>query len=392
MTSYRGIIQIALVLLIILIANGIDPIKPTLVRACEVCTFQLSWGSSGSGKGEFYNPQGIAVDPSGNVYVADEGNNRVEKFTSTGGYITEWRGFHGHFNYPYGIAVSPTGNVYVTDSMNLRVQAFNSSGSVLTQWNSSRNDELVSPTGIAVDATGDVYVAEFYGMHAYGGGVKKFNATGNLISSFGGYESGEGELNYTADVAVDQLGNVYVTDQGSDRVVKFTGNGVYVTRWGSYGSANGEFDHPLGIAVDSSGNVYVADNGNHRIQKFTSDGSYITQWSSSIPGSGHDNSPQGLAVDSFGTVYLTVAIDDRVERFGNASITAVTSTSSATSLPLASSGSCLEYNCSTPTSATTNQTQSLIQFNLQEGVAFVVVAIASISVLAYWTRRDRKSS
>ena len=79
----------------------------------------------------------MAVDGSGNVYVVDNGNHRIQKFTSSGTYLTQWGSYgsgDGQFNYPYGVAVDASGNVYVADLYNHRIQVFTSSGTYLTQW------------------------------------------------------------------------------------------------------------------------------------------------------------------------------------------------------------------------------------------------------------------
>ena len=134
-------------------------------------TYLMKWGSYGTENKTFNYPCGIAVDSSGNVYVADTGNNRIQKFTSTGTYLTQWGtqgSGNGQFDYPGGIAVDSNRNVYVADSgnnivpVNNRIQKFTSSGTYLTQWGSfgGLNGQFNSPHGIAVDSLGNVYVAD----------------------------------------------------------------------------------------------------------------------------------------------------------------------------------------------------------------------------------------
>ncbi|MCK4734430.1 MAG: 6-bladed beta-propeller, partial [Methanophagales archaeon] len=127
--------------------------------------FITKWGIEGSGDGEFQCPYGIAVDSSGNVFVADEGNTRIQKFDSDGHFIIKWgsRGTgDGEFFWPHGIAVDSSGNVYVADANNNRIQKFDSDGTFITKWGSegTGDGEFFWPHGIAVDSSGNVYVAD----------------------------------------------------------------------------------------------------------------------------------------------------------------------------------------------------------------------------------------
>ena len=103
-------------------------------------TYITQWGSPGSGNGQFNQPAGMAFDSSGNIYVVDCGNDRVQKFSSTGAYLAQWGtsgSGNGQFSVPWGIAVDSAGDVYVVDEHNNRVQKFTSTGTYLTQWGTS---------------------------------------------------------------------------------------------------------------------------------------------------------------------------------------------------------------------------------------------------------------
>ena len=226
------------------------------------------WGGEGSGDGKFYNNLGVAVDSSGNVYVADEENHRIQKFTDNGGFVAKWGSFgsaDGQLAKPQDVAVDPSGNVYVAEKDNDRIQKFTSTGTPVTKWGSSGSGEgeFSGPAGVAVDASGNVYVADRQNHR-----IQKFTSTGTFVTEWGSSGSGNGEFSAPNGVAADASGNVYVADLGNSRIQKFTSTGTFLTTWGSSGTGDGQFSGPNDVDVDTSGHVYVADTNNHRIQKF----------------------------------------------------------------------------------------------------------------------------
>jgi tripartite motif-containing protein 71 len=297
-------------------------------------TYITQWGSQGSGDGQFLYPVGIAVDASGNVYVADSNNNRIEKFTSSGAFITKWgvRGAgNGQFYIPTGVAVGDSGNVYVADSYNMRIQKFTSSGTYLSQWGkvgnsgSSGDGEFSLATGVATDKNGNVYVADRYNYR-----IQVFTGSGAFIRKWGSYGDGNGQFNDPFGVAVDANGNVYVADQEyNHRIQVFTNSGTYLTQWGTPGTGNGQFNEansPTGVAVDGAGRVYVADFANNRIQVFSGAGAYLTQWGTLGTGSGEFQNPYSVAVDGGGNVYVTDGYNHRIQVFGELPTPAATAT------------------------------------------------------------------
>jgi len=118
---------------------------------------------SGTGNGQFKEPNGLAVDGGGHVFVADTSNNRIQKFDDGGTFLIAWGsggGGNGHFSDPTAVAVDTAGNVFVTDLLNERVQAFDGNGRFLTTWTAAGSEQLDSPHGVAVDGRGDVFVAD----------------------------------------------------------------------------------------------------------------------------------------------------------------------------------------------------------------------------------------
>ncbi len=254
------------------------------------------WGQYGdysstpaSGAGYFNYPYGVAVDTLGNVYVADTNNHRIQIFNPNGAPIAMWGQYGnyssaptigaGYFNYPSVVAVDASGNVYVADTNNDRIQKFNSSGVPVTMWGqygdysstpASGAGYFHFPQGVAVDASGNVYVADTNNDR-----IQKFNSNGvpvTMWGQFGNYQSnpasGAGYFYYPYELAVDASGNVYVADAGNYRIQKFNSSGTFVTMWGVFGATSGKFNVPNGVAVDASGYIYVADTNNYRIQVF----------------------------------------------------------------------------------------------------------------------------
>jgi|GEM_PF-1587256 len=277
--------------------------------------FVTAWGSQGTGNGQFEMPSGIAVDAAGNVYVADTGNHRIQKFDAEGDFITTWgsKGSgNGQFIFPYDVAVDSAGNVYVADTGNSRIQKFDAEGAFIATWGSlgPGNGQFNYPYDVAVDSPGNIYVADTHNNR-----VKKFDAGRAFITTWGLLGRGNGQFIFPNGVAVDSEGNVYVTDTGNSRIQKFDAGGAFITTWGSEGSGNGQFDYLRGIAVDSAGNVYVADSENSRIQKFDAAGAFITAWGSEGSGNGQFINPYDVAVDSAGNVYVADTGNSRIQKF-----------------------------------------------------------------------------
>jgi DNA-binding beta-propeller fold protein YncE len=183
-------------------------------------------GGLGKGRGEFDNPRGVATDAAGNLYVADLGNSRVQKFSSEGEFLAAF-GKHG-----------------------------------------SGEGELLEPNGITVDSAGNIYVADA-NKHQ----LMKFKADGSFEKRWSGPTPG---FYGPRDVAIGASGQIYVLDQGRNRVVRLDPESENTVEWGHNGAGEGEFSDPTGITV-AGDRVFVADVGNNRIQVFDLDGKFIRQ-------------------------------------------------------------------------------------------------------------------
>lgn len=222
----------------------------------------LAWGHEGAAAGELKDPCGIALGADGLVYVADTWNHRIQKFDGNGRFLLEWREQTSGFWGPRGIAVArDSGTVYVTDTGNKRVVSFDSGGKQLSTWGheGSKPGEFIEPVGLAVDNDGRVIVADT-GNHR----VQIFDAQGKFVKEYtvSGWEEFYTEP-YLAMLGTDLV----ATDSFNHRCARYA-DGVLSYSWGKSGSGRGDFNRPIGIATDAQGAVYVSDTMNNRIQKF----------------------------------------------------------------------------------------------------------------------------
>jgi sugar lactone lactonase YvrE len=301
--------------------------------------------ADGTGAAALFNyPTGITVDSSGNLYVTDTENDTIRKITAEG-VVTTLAGKAGDFGYadgmgtaarfdnPEGIAVDASGNLYVTDRLNNTIRKMTSAGVVSTLAGiattggsadgAGTNAYFNGPEKIAVDADGNLYVADTYNCE-----IRKITAEGVVTTLAGkagtlGHADGTGtaaSFDLPEGIAVDASGNLYVTDTDNDTIRKITPEGVVTTLAGkarTFGSADGtgaaaSFFYPQGIAVDASGNLYVADTDNTTIRKITPEGVVTTLAGTagtygSTDGTGAAasfNSPTGIAVDASGNLYV----------------------------------------------------------------------------------------
>jgi len=239
----------------------------------------------------------------------------VQKFSSDGIFVAKWGNWgaeSGKLDLPQGIALDSSGNVYVAGPENFRVQVFSPDGVFIAKWGSkgSGDGEFYGPQGLAIDETDNVYVADS-GNHR----IQKFSAEGRFMAKWGASGSGDGEFAGPWGIAVDDDGGVYVADTWNNRIQRFSRDGVFERKWGSSGSGNGEFNEPRGVAIDSTGNIYVADTENDRIQKFNPEGVFITKWDM-----GALSNPRGIVIDTIGDVYVAVTYGHHIGKYSAAGV------------------------------------------------------------------------
>jgi len=277
----------------------------------------------------FYSPKGMSLDAAGNLYLADWGNNTIRKVTLSGivttvaglaeqyakGYA-DGTGAIARFRDPQGVAVDSTGNVYVSDMGNHVIRKITPTGVVSTLAGSpdaSGNGDgtgnaarFLAPDGLAIDPSGMLYTTDS------GNGIRKITPAG-VVTTLATGVSGRG-------LAVDAAGTVYVVDLGQNAIRKVTPAGVVsLLAGGTYGipvtdgvGTGASFYFPRGATVDAAGTLYVADSANNTIRKVTPAGevttlagmSFYGGWDDGAGANARFNYPIGIAVDSSGNLFV----------------------------------------------------------------------------------------
>ena len=308
-------------------------------------------------------PIGIAVDGTGNVYIADNRDHRIRK-VDTSGTITTVAGtgaggFSGdggpatsaQLRRPRGVALDGAGNLYIADSENNRIRKVDTSGTITTvagggsdlgDGGPATSAQLRRPIGVAVDGTGNLYIADTDSYR-----IRKVDTSGTITTVAGtgaGGFSGDGgpatnaQLSFPMGVALDGAGNVYIADNFNYRIRKVDTSGAITTVAGTgAGGLSGdggdlgdggpatraELNQPTGVALDSAGNLYIADLANNRVWKVDTNGAITTVAGTGVEGFSGDgglatsaelNGPQGVALDSAGNLYVADTGNQRIRK------------------------------------------------------------------------------
>jgi uncharacterized protein (TIGR03437 family) len=314
-------------------------------------------------------PAGLALDSSGNLYVADSGNNCVRRIS--GGMMTTFAGNHAfgpafggdggqatsaYLSGPSGVAVDSAGNVYIADTFNDRVRMVASDGIIHTfagtglPGTAADNVPAISsplflPADVAVGPSGAVYIADF------GNSLVRMVANGALTTAAGsssgapiadGLTAVSVSLHGPTGLAADSAGNLYFAEGsigsgsglagGDFRIWKVTADGLFFTfagnGWNSFSGDGGpaslaQLNVPAGLARDSQGNIYIADSANHRVRRIAPDGAISTIAGTGIAGFSGDgspaigarlNTPLAVAVNSFGEIFIADSANSRIRK------------------------------------------------------------------------------
>ncbi|MFF8447653.1 RICIN domain-containing protein [Streptomyces leeuwenhoekii] len=301
-------------------------------------------------------PYGVAVDLDGTLYISESGGHRVWKVTTDGkistvaGTGSAGRGAENvsavsaQLREPRGIAVDSAGDLYIADAGNHRIRkitmadgkihtfAGTGTGTYGGDGLSATAAHLNYPFDVAVDGAGDVYIAD-YGNHR----IRKVTKADGKISTVAGTvgaglasdgtDATAAQLKNPTAVAVDSAGNLYIADQGNQRVRKVAkadgkirtvaGTGAATYSGDNVKATSAALKWPLGVVVDSTGDLYIADQHNHRVRRVTADGTISTVAGTGSPTYGGDgksatsaqlSTPQGIAVDCVDNLYIAEAV------------------------------------------------------------------------------------
>ncbi|MCW2766761.1 MAG: hypothetical protein JWO11_2720 [Nocardioides sp.] len=249
-----------------------DTFNHRIQRFSSTGTFQAKWGYRGRGTGDAMDyPRGIAVDRQDRtVWLNNTRSANIKHYTSSGGFLGDF-GDQGaadnQFYYSRGISVGTDGRLYVPDSGNRRLKVMSKTGALI--WSApcgtpalTGNYVLFGCTSVDRDAAGNVYAAAPTEDVVY-----KFSSTGTLLAKFGSHGTGAGQFDGAYGVAV-KGDRIYVSEMDNNRISVLTTSGSFVGSFGATGAAHGSFRRPTALAFDAQGRLYVTDTGNERVEVF----------------------------------------------------------------------------------------------------------------------------
>ena len=304
-------------------------------------------------------PSGVAVDASGNLFIADTSNNRIRK-VDPNGFVTTvaGNGTYGYagdggaatnasLDYPQGVAVDTSGDLFIADTDNHRIRKVDPNGLITTvagngtygnsgDGGAATDASLNFPSAVAVDNSGNLFIADTGNSV-----IRKVDKNGIITTVAGNGRlaySGDGgpatlaSLYYPYGLTVDDSGNLLIVDTGNNRIRKVDASGIITTVVGNGingysgdggAATNASLDYPQGISVDAFGNLLVADTDNHRLREVNPNGTIQTVAGNGNPGYSGDGGaatnaslyyPQGVAVDTYGNPFIVDRSNARIRK------------------------------------------------------------------------------
>ncbi|MFC2075959.1 hypothetical protein ACFLT7_02625 [candidate division KSB1 bacterium] len=307
-----------------------DNIESDLQTWLELCSVGIgeTVGRHGFGQGQFSGPGDLAIDKDGNVFVVDEFNHRVQKFSPDWTFLLEFGG-QGHragkMWYPRGICINSREEIVVSDSWNHRIQIFDPEGRLIRAFGSfqevvrntfyrslnlNREVFLNEPCGLAQSSDESLYVVDSTNHR-----VCLISAEGNLEFSWGGYGTEPGKFCYPKHILVLSGGELLISDWGNHRIQRFSASGRLIDCFGEAIDGGSGFQGPCGLVMDGDGFVFVADELNHQIHKMTPEGRIIISFAVMGERKGDLNLPGGLAVKANGSLMVADSLNNRITEF-----------------------------------------------------------------------------
>ncbi|MFQ5706862.1 MAG: NHL repeat-containing protein [bacterium] len=239
------------------------------------------------------DPQAIANDPEGNIFVVDTGNNRILQFDDNGKFIYSIGGFgfgSQQFDRPLDISAKNGLDIFIADYNNERVERYDKN---LNHISSFYSDEALSrtlqfgfPLSVDISKHGELFISDNENNR-----ILKVDSFGTPEQSFGGFNWGDGQLEYPVKLDLTSRDMVYVSDQGTDQIVVFDYYGNFIAQFGQ-----GVLNNPNGLAWKNNEILFVADSGNNRIAVFDNNHKPIFFWGEQGQQIGAFNNPVDVAI------------------------------------------------------------------------------------------------